>query len=270
MLASIWRAHSEDGVLQRDWLQNRRFRYLAPQEARICTQDSGEGISTHLGRWIHDPALSTVRGDLPLMTAIALFPSVLGVRPGVVAAAELFRAAGHQVRIIHTYDGRVFDDYDEASVFAQSIGYPTLMDGALAAVADQKGPFVTAGFSMGAILAEYVAAARGGRGGGVVGSLQFAGAMPLKEAGLTHWPAETPVQLHYAVDDPFRDEGRVTTFVAAVRESGSDLETFLDYPIAGHLFTDSSLVAEYNATSAALFFERALEFLGRAGDPGGT
>ena len=48
---------------------------------------------------------------------------------------------------------------DEASAFAQSIGYPTLMDGALAAVADQTGWFVTAGFSMGAILAEYVAAA---------------------------------------------------------------------------------------------------------------
>ena len=94
--------------------------------------------------------------------------------------------------------------------------------------------------------------------------------MPLQEAGLTHWPAETPVQLHYAVDDPFRDEGWVTSFVEAVRASGSGLETFLDYPIAGHLFTDSSLAAEYDATSASLVFERALEFLCRAGDPGGT
>jgi len=132
-----------------------------------------QGISTQFGRWILIRALSMVRGDLPLMTTIALFHSVLGVRPGVLAAAEVFRAAGHQVRVIDTYDGRVFDDYDEASAFAQSIGYPTLMDGALAAVADQTGWFVTAGFSMGAILAEYVAAARGGRGGGVVGSLQI-------------------------------------------------------------------------------------------------
>jgi dienelactone hydrolase len=197
------------------------------------------------------------------MTRIALFHSVLGVRPGVLAAAEVFRDAGHQVRVIDQYDGRVFSDYEEASVFAQSIGYPALMSSALNAVADDDGPFVTAGFSNGAGMAEYVAAARGGRSGGVQGSLQFAGALPLELGGLTHWPSDTPVQLHYSVDDPFRNDGWMAPFGDQVRASGSVIETFLDYPGRGHLFTDASLPDEYDEASTALAFDRALEFLSR-------
>jgi len=52
------------------------------------------------------------------MTRIALFHSVLGLRPGVEAAAEVLRAAGHQVRVVDQYDGRVFSDYSEADAFA--------------------------------------------------------------------------------------------------------------------------------------------------------
>ena len=82
------------------------------------------------------------------MTRIALFHSVLGVRPGVLAAANVFRDAGHQVEVIDQYDGRVFADYAEASALAESIGYPVLMASALRAVADDPGPLVTAGFSV--------------------------------------------------------------------------------------------------------------------------
>ena len=197
------------------------------------------------------------------MTTIALFHSVLGVRPGVLAAAELYRGAGHQVRVVDQYDGRVFGAYEEAAAFAESIGYPALMDGAVNAVADLPGPMVTAGFSNGAGLAEFVAAVRGGSSGGVVGSLQFAGALPLQEAGLTQWPANTPVQLHYATGDPFRNDNWISPFVDAVTESGSKIETFLDYPVAGHLFTDESLPDEYDEAAATLALARALEFLDR-------
>jgi len=58
------------------------------------------------------------------MTNIALFHSVLGVRPGVAAAADRLRAAGHDVLVVDQYEGRVFDDYDEADEFAQAIGCP--------------------------------------------------------------------------------------------------------------------------------------------------
>jgi dienelactone hydrolase len=198
------------------------------------------------------------------MTRIALFHSVLGLRPGVEAAAEVFRAAGHQVRVVDQYDGRVFSDYSEADAFAGALGYPALMQDALDAVSDDPGPFIVAGFSNGAGMAEYVAATRGGAAGGVVGSLQFAGAMPLTMLGLSDWPMQTPVQLHYTIGDPFRDQAWVQGFVDSVTASRSPIETFLDYPKAGHLFTDESLPAEYDEESAALAYRRALDFLERA------
>lgn len=203
------------------------------------------------------------------MTRIALFHSVLGVRPGVTAAADAFRGAGHEVVIIDQYEGKVFADYEEASAFAESIGIGALMGSAIASVADEPGPFVAAGFSNGAGMAEYVTASRGGANGGVIGSLQFAGALPLEMADLTEWPAQTPVQLHYALRDTFRDDRWIDPFVAQVRQSQSPIETFLDYPISGHLFTDASLPAEYDAAAASLAFDRALEFLDRVGHRSG-
>ena len=91
------------------------------------------------------------------MTSIALFHSVLGVRPGVNAAADLLRSHGHNVQVVDQYDGRVFDDYAEADKFATAIGYPALMDSALHLVDHIAGGFVCAGFSNGGGMAEYVA-----------------------------------------------------------------------------------------------------------------
>lgn len=199
------------------------------------------------------------------MTKIALYHSVLGVRPGVLAAADAFRSAGHEVLVVDQYDGQVFDDYEKASGFAESMGYPALMQLAVDAVADWTEPFVTAGFSNGGGMSEFVAASRGGTAGGVIGSVQFAGAMPLQMLGLSDWPASTPVQLHYSTDDPFRNEEWVQQFIALVAESGSPIETYLDYPIAGHLFTDASLPEEYDRVSADLAMERALTFVERLG-----
>src|SRR5512135_3673085 len=54
------------------------------------------------------------------MTQIALFHSVLGVRAGVHDAAERLRAAGHDVRVVDQYGGRVFDDYRQAGAYAES------------------------------------------------------------------------------------------------------------------------------------------------------
>jgi dienelactone hydrolase len=84
-----------------------------------------------------------------MMTAVALFNSVLGVWPGIVDAAERLRSHGHHVQVVDQYDGKVFDDYEEADSFAQNIGYDTLMKDALDAVAGIDGPFTVAGFSNG-------------------------------------------------------------------------------------------------------------------------
>ena len=142
------------------------------------------------------------------------------------------------------------------------------MRSALAGIADEPGPIVAAGFSNGAGMAEYVTAARGGRAGGVLGSLQFSGALPLAMLGVDRWPAHTPVQVNYATGDPRRSDDWITAFVDDVRASGSMYESFLDYR-GGHLFTDPSLPDEYDKAATALAFERALDFLERLGHGSG-
>jgi dienelactone hydrolase len=92
------------------------------------------------------------------MTSVALFHSVLGVRPGVNAAADLLRSHGHDVTVVDQYEGRVFDNYDDAGAFATNIGYPALMQSAAHAVEDIRGSFVCAGFSNGGGMSMYVAA----------------------------------------------------------------------------------------------------------------
>ena len=100
---------------------------------------------------------------------------MLGVRPGVHAAADLLRSHGHAVTVVDQYSGLVFDDYAEADKYATGIGYPSLMKAAANAVRDIPAPFVVAGFSNGGGMAEYVAATTPG----VCGALLFSGVMDL-------------------------------------------------------------------------------------------
>ena len=193
------------------------------------------------------------------MTTIALFHSVLGVRPGVLAAADRLRAAGHQVRVVDQYDGEVFDDYAPAGAHVERVGFPALMAAALDGVADLPDGFVAAGFSNGAGMAEYVALQ-----GRCSGALMISGALPLAMLGASAWPSGVPVQLHAAEADPMRHQEWNDAFVADVRESGATVEVF-DYPVRGHLFTDPSLPGEFDAVATELLWERALAFCAAAG-----
>jgi dienelactone hydrolase len=188
------------------------------------------------------------------MTRIALFHSVLGVRQGVLDAADRLRADGHDVLVVDQFEGRVFDDYTEAGAHTERIGFPELMRRALAAVEDLPDGFVAAGFSNGAGMAEYVATQRR-----CAGALLFSGALPLAMLGESAWPAGTPVQLHYSTGDPARHQEWIDALADDVRRSDAAFESF-DYPGTGHLFTDPSLPAEYDEASAALLWERALAF----------
>jgi len=188
------------------------------------------------------------------MTQIALFHSVLGVRPGVHDAAERLRAAGHAVTTVDQYDGKVFDDYDEAAAHVDAIGFPELMQRALDAVAQLPDGFVAAGFSNGGGMAEHVALQRR-----VSGVLMLSGALPLEMLGAAAWPAGVPAQIHYALEDPSREQAWIDTVAAAVRAAGAQVEVF-DYPGGGHLFTDASLPAEHDPAAAELLWERVLAF----------
>src|SRR3712207_6000004 len=189
------------------------------------------------------------------MASIALFHSALGVRHGVQDAATRLRELGHQVQVVDQYDGRSFDDYDSAAAHVQHVGFPALMQAALDATAELPDGFVVAGFSNGAGMAEHVALHRS-----VSAAVLFSGALPLPFLGADTWPATVPVQLHYAVSDPNRDQDWVEQFLAAVRASGAPAE-FHEYAGAGHLFTDASRPDEFDAHATEVLWDHVDEFL---------
>ncbi len=192
------------------------------------------------------------------MATIALFHSVLGLRPGMRDAAERLEAAGHTVHLVDQYAGLVFDDYETASRYAEEErGYPSLMQAALEGVAGIEGPLVVAGFSNGGGMAEFVAANRPA----VVGVLMLSGALPPAMIGAT-WPAGVPAQIHYTESDPFRSQEGIDAVVAAVRDADGEVESF-DYPGRGHLFADPSKVDEFQPDEAELMWSRVMEFLAR-------
>ncbi|MGH2381878.1 MAG: hypothetical protein ACRDG7_11750 [Candidatus Limnocylindria bacterium] len=98
------------------------------------------------------------------MTTVALFHSVLGVRPGIDQAAELLRSHGHEIRVVDQYDGTVFDDYDLAGAYVEKVGFPVLMARAVEMTADLPDGFIAIGFSNGGGMAEFVAASGGACG----------------------------------------------------------------------------------------------------------
>ena len=186
------------------------------------------------------------------MSQIALFHPSFGVSPGVVDAAERLRADGHEVLVVDQYDGRVFDDYEEAGRFVDGIGFPELMRRAVEACAGLDDGFVAAGFSNGGGMAEYVATQRP-----VGGVVMMSGAMPVTELGAEGWPAGVPAQIHYSVDDPRRAQDWLDETIAQIRAAGATVDVF-EYPGAGHLFTDPSRTDEYDAEAAALLGPRVL------------
>jgi dienelactone hydrolase len=190
------------------------------------------------------------------VATIALFHSALGLRPGIRDAAELLRSRGHDVHIVDQYDGKVFDDYKPAMAYIEELGFQALMARALELTAHLPDGFVTAGFSNGGGMAEYVAVKRIVRG-----VLLFSAAADPAWFKVP-WPRGVPVQVHYTLNDPWREQDGIDALVAAVKAAGATIEVF-DYPGSGHLFTDRTLTDEYQPAEAELMWSRALEFLER-------
>ncbi len=190
------------------------------------------------------------------MSRIAVFHSALGVRPGVHDAAARLRAAGHEVLVVDQYDGRVFDDYAAAGAYVERVGFPELMARAEAAVAGLPDGFAVLGWSNGAGMAEYVATRRR-----VAGAVLVSGALPLEVLGASAWPAGVPVQLHGTDGDPFAQREWEAGFLADVEAAGAPVTRFT-YAGTGHLFTDASLAAEYDAAATDQLWARVLDFLG--------
>ncbi len=189
------------------------------------------------------------------MANIVLFHSVLGLRPAIKAAAERLRKEGHTVFTPDLYSGEVFDDMETADAKFFEIGIPEIMSRTVQSAGDLPEDAVYAGFSNGGASAELLAATRKG----AKGCILFHAALPLQALGLNNWSPAIPVQIHYAAEDPRRNDEWIKVFSDSVRQAGAKLE-FYEYPCKGHLFTDTGL-QDYNHDAAELLWERVLEFL---------
>jgi len=198
------------------------------------------------------------------MTTVALFHSVLGVRQGVLDAAERLREDGHEVLVVDLYAGRTFDDYQSAMAFAhEEVGLTALTRGALEAVGGLPDGFLPAGFSLGCVMAGHVATRRT-----VAGVLMMGGAIPVSAFGDgRRWPAGVPAQTHSTLGDPWRDQEEIDQAVRDVEAGGGVIEVF-DYPGSGHLFTDPTLPAEYDPVATEALWDRVLPFIRACGQPG--
>ncbi|MDQ4128524.1 MAG: dienelactone hydrolase family protein [Actinomycetota bacterium] len=195
------------------------------------------------------------------MAEVVLFHSALGLRPGVISAADRLRAAGHTVHTPDYYDGEVFEDLDDGLRKRDELGVAEIVERAREAVAGLPAGLVFAGFSLGNVPAELLAATTPGARGAVL----MHGAIPIEafsEFGVDRWPAGLPVQVHYAADDPWLEaDEEVTPLGDAVRGAGAAFEEHT-YPGSGHLFADPDL-PEYDRASSEAMWQRVLAFLDR-------
>jgi dienelactone hydrolase len=195
------------------------------------------------------------------MAEVVLFHSVLGLRPGVIAAADRLRAAGHTIHTPDLFDGEVFDDLDDGQRKEEALGYQEIARRAKEAVAELPAGLVFAGFSLGAVHAELLAASRPG----ALGAVLMHGAVPVEGLreffGVDRWPEGVPVQVHYALDPWVEADEEVVPLGDDVRGAGAAFEAHA-YPCSGHLFADPAL-PEYDRASSEAMWERVLAFLDR-------
>ncbi|MDQ3990419.1 MAG: dienelactone hydrolase family protein [Actinomycetota bacterium] len=186
------------------------------------------------------------------MTETLLFHHAQGQTSGFLAFADQWRAAGHVVHTPDLYDGATFESLDEGVAYAESLGFDEIVRRGAAAAAALPSQIVYAGFSLGALPAQFLTQTRPD----ARGAMLLHGGVPTAEfAG--PWPVGVPVQLH-AMD---ADEWVEIDVLEALAREIPEAELFL-YPGAGHLFADSSL-GDYDEDASALLLQRTLMFLER-------
>lgn len=187
---------------------------------------------------------------------IVVYHSVLGVRQGERHMAALLERLGFAVQVPDLYDGKVFNHYDEAIQFFEEMGVAGLIERAKKALEGENGPFIFTGFSNGGALAEVMAL----QYPETVGCILFHAALPITEIGAAEWPRQVPVQLHYADEDPWREEEYVKKFLQQVEASGAAIQ-FCEYQSTGHLFSDNTLPDEYSKEETEKMYRNVIDFL---------
>lgn len=190
------------------------------------------------------------------MTQIVLFHHAQGLTSGLVALADRLEAAGHTVHLPDVYDGATFADLESGIEHAQSVGFATLLEDAVAATEGLPADVAYLGISLGVLPAQQLAQNRPG----ALAAVLVGSAVPAEEFG--SWPVGLPLQIHGMDADPvFVGEGDIDAARELVADAGAEL--FL-YPGDGHLFVDNSL-PDYDEGATELFLERTLALLERVG-----
>ncbi len=192
------------------------------------------------------------------MAEVLLFHHAQGLTPGVLAFADVLRAAGHTVHTPDLFDGRTFGSIEEGVAHASEIGFDNVRERGVRAADDLPAELVYAGMSLGEMVAQKLAQTRPG----ARGALLFFSCIPISgEWAFGPWPDGVPVQIHGMDADPiFVGEGDIEA-AREIVDTVEDAELFL-YPGDQHYFADSSLPS-YDAEATALLTQRVLEFLDR-------
>lgn len=184
------------------------------------------------------------------MANIILFHSAYGLRPGVLAAAERLRGAGHTVQSPDLYDGMVVSTVEDAVVLRDRFGREELLRRARAAVQRAPPGTVLAGFSLGASLALRIAA----------NDSRFVRLLLLH--GVADPPPALPlpwsIQAHLSEDDPWAPRSEIAAWRRALQRLGATIELY--HYRADHLFTDPDL-PDHDPRAAAAAWSRAESFL---------
>ena len=190
------------------------------------------------------------------MAEILLFHHVLGRTSGMEALADRFRAAGHTVHLPDLYEGRVFDDREEGSVYAREVGFDTLLERGRLAAQELPRELVYAGVSLGVMPAQLLAQTRLG----ARAALLISAAVEPSEFDAP-WPEGVPLQVHGKEGDTmFVEEGDLDAARSMV-ETVPGAELFL-YPGEGHLFTEAG-GEDHDEAATDLLVERATGLLSR-------
>lgn len=196
------------------------------------------------------------------MSEIVVFHSALGLRPAVARFADRLRDRGYTVHTPDLFDGKAFNDLDAAVAHRDTVGIPQLIERAHNAVADLPESLVYIGFSMGTGPAQLLAATRPVARGAVL----IQGALEVEMLGLESWPADVPIQLHVAVDDPWFDRDSAEK---VRNDIPHELLDHHEYPTSAHLFADPDW-HEYDATATAQLLEAVTTWLDEHAPPTGT
>jgi len=188
---------------------------------------------------------------------VVLYHAWWGLNDDAKAFADRLAEAGFSVIAPDLYRGSITAEIEEAKRLTGSVDEADADAIALAAVdrlADRPnapGRIGAVGFSFGAHWAMWSAAQRDAVGASVV------------YYGTTGGPflaeARTPVQGHFAADDPFEGPDDIAAFEGALRDARREV-TIHTYPDTGHWFAEPSRDA-YRREAAEQALERTVAFL---------